>query len=211
MIKTSGSPHSTSADLIVQTQLTTPPRPVAPPTPPSVTPELRLNQLVAEYLKFVWRITRRLGVPPSSVDDAVQQVFVVAATKIDHIEDGRERSFLFGTALRIAKELRRKNGDGREVHDEEAAARAPDASKPPDELTDELHRRLLLDSILAKMPDDMRSVFVMYELEEFTSVEIAGTLGVPVGTVASRLRRARELFHTEAANVRARYGFSEDT
>jgi RNA polymerase sigma-70 factor (ECF subfamily) len=53
------------------------------------------------------------------------------------------------------------------------------------------------------MSDDVRSVFVLFELEGLTAVEIAELMDVPVGTVASRLRRGRDLFHEHAAALRA--------
>jgi RNA polymerase sigma-70 factor (ECF subfamily) len=46
---------------------------------------------------------------------------------------------------------------------------------------------------------ELRAVFVLYELEDFTMAEIARTLELPPGTVASRLRRARETFERLAA------------
>jgi RNA polymerase sigma-70 factor (ECF subfamily) len=56
------------------------------------------------------------------------------------------------------------------------------------------------------MPLDLRAVFVLFELEELPTAEIASLVGVPVGTVASRLRRARGEFHRIAARLRARAG-----
>ena len=52
----------------------------------------------------------------------------------------------------------------------------------------------MLAAALEALPIAFRSVFILYELEEMTTAEIALTLALPAGTVASRLRRARELF-----------------
>ena len=66
--------------------------------------------------EFVWRTQRRLGVRPADADDAVQEVFVVAARRLGDIENGRERAFLFGIAARVAstrrRTLRRRPEDG---------------------------------------------------------------------------------------------------
>jgi RNA polymerase sigma-70 factor (ECF subfamily) len=51
---------------------------------------------------------------------------------------------------------------------------------------------------------DLRAVFTLYELEELKMNEIAELLGVPAGTVASRLRRAREHFEAQVARLQAR-------
>jgi RNA polymerase sigma-70 factor (ECF subfamily) len=61
----------------------------------------------------------------------------------------------------------------------------------------------VLDALLEAMPFDLRSVFVLYEIEEMTMADIARTLGVPAGTVASRLRRARETFETLSRRAQA--------
>jgi RNA polymerase sigma-70 factor (ECF subfamily) len=57
------------------------------------------------------------------------------------------------------------------------------------------------------MPLEARSVFVLFELEELTVPEIAAMLDLPIGTVASRLRRGRELFRAAATRMRARATF----
>ncbi len=59
-----------------------------------------------------------------------------------------------------------------------------------------------MTKILDKMPDDLREVFVLFELEKFTRAELSELLGVPAGTVASRLRRARELFEDACEKLR---------
>ncbi len=150
---------------------------------------------------FVWRSLRRLGVPPLTVDDAVQEVFIVANRRIADIELGRERSFLFATALRIASEQRRRVRH-RELVDEVAIADAADAAPTPDEVADQQRRRQVLDRVLASLELDVRAVFVLYELEEMTMADIAVTLDLPPGTVASRLRRGRDEFQAAVARLR---------
>ena len=64
----------------------------------------------------------------------------------------------------------------------------------PDELSDQKRARELLNHVLDDMAFDLRTVFILFELEGLRSPEIAEVVGVPLGTVASRLRRAREAF-----------------
>jgi RNA polymerase sigma-70 factor (ECF subfamily) len=59
--------------------------------------------------------------------------------------------------------------------------------------------RQQLDAILDEMPLDLRAVFILHELEEETMADIAVTLGIPSGTAASRLRRARAVFYESVA------------
>jgi len=64
--------------------------------------------------------------------------------------------------------------------------------------------RATLDEILASIPEERRAVFVLFELEELTVTEIAELLGLPFGTVATRLRRARQEFQAAVARLQAR-------
>lgn len=165
--------------------------------------EARARALVTENFSFVWRSLLRLGVPRPDAEDALQQVFLVASRKIDDIEPGRERSFLFGTAVRIASRARRTAQRRREVLDNEPE-RAVDPAPGAEEQIDRARARATLDAILDGMPIELRAVFVLFELEQSTMADIAVLLDVPPGTVASRLRRAREHFQTAARRLAAR-------
>lgn len=168
---------------------------------------LRVDQLVRGNYQFVWRSLRRLGVREESVDDAAQQVFLVAARKIDRIESGSEMAFLFGTAMRVASDFRRVSNRivARELSDDGVLEGLPDHAADPEECCEARRRRRLLDQALDALPDELRPAFVLFELEGMSSPEIADLLGIPVGTVASRLRRARELFQAQASRIRARH------
>lgn len=154
--------------------------------------DARITALVREHHPFVWRLLRRLGVPEPSVDDATQQVFCIAARRIDDIARGSERAFLFGSALRVASDDRRL-ASRRERPSDELDERM-DTAPNPEDLVDRRRARRLLDEILTSMPIELRTVLVLFELEQLTKNEVAELLGVPVGTAVSRLRRAREDF-----------------
>jgi len=53
------------------------------------------------------------------------------------------------------------------------------------------------------MPEDLRVAFVLFELEEMTMIEVSEVLGIPAGTVASRIRRARDVFRAAVAAMGA--------
>jgi len=160
----------------------------------------RLSGLVHEHLDFVWRSLRRFGVREADVDDATQRVFLVANEKLARIEDGREKAFLIGTAARVAAHVRRayKRRDAAEVR---LSAAPPPAVPDPEELTQRREDRELLDRVLDRMPEELRAVFVLFELEELSVDEIARLLTLPRGTAATRLRRSREVFHESAKAV----------
>jgi len=146
--------------------------------------------IVNDY-RLIWRLLRRLGVPEHSVDDGAQQVFLIAAERLPDIRERSERAFAFGTALRVAQSLRRRLG--REAVSD-AADRGVSPLPGPDELSDQKRAREMLDRVLDQMPLELRTVFILFELEGLRSPEIAELQALPLGTVASRLRRARERF-----------------
>jgi RNA polymerase sigma-70 factor (ECF subfamily) len=171
----------------------------APAREASVSSTDRLTILFQRHFDLVWRTVRRLGVPPEAVDDAAQEVFVIASRRLASIEEGKERAFLYGTAVRVASTARRTSSRRRAAPPADDAIDPADPAPSPDELVDRKRARELLDELVARLPDDTRPVFVLYELEGLTMDEIAACLEVPPGTVASRLRRAREVFQAAVA------------
>jgi RNA polymerase sigma-70 factor (ECF subfamily) len=162
--------------------------------------DARLRRVVREYHDFVWRALRRMGVAEHATEDAAQQVFLVMANKLAGVSYDNERSFLFGTVVRVASDVRRAQSRRREVNGEDVEDRI-DESPSAEVLLDEKKARVVLDGILQSMPEDLRAVFVLCELEELVAPEVAEMLYVPVGTVASRLRRAREHFQAAATRL----------
>ena len=150
----------------------------------------RLSAMVARDYRLIWRLLRRLGLPSASADDAAQQVFLIAAERLDDIVDGKERAFAYGTALRVAQQARRRRS--REQTHVEIELVSADAD--PERAAQQQRARANLDAVLEELPLQLRTVFVLFELEGLTSPEIASLTELPLGTVASRIRRARELF-----------------
>jgi RNA polymerase sigma-70 factor, ECF subfamily len=153
----------------------------------------RIEGLVHLHFDAIWRSLRRLGVPDGALDDAAQQVFLVAARRLDTIDPAGEKAYLLGIAVRVASDARRTTARRREVSDERAHEHV-DPRPSPEELVDRKRARQLLDRILETMPMDLRAAFTMFEIEGMSAPEVASALGIPLGTASSRLRRAREQF-----------------
>ncbi len=162
--------------------------------------DARLRSLLDAHLDFIGRTLRAFGAAETEVDDGVQQVCLVVADKLDRIEEGAERAFLFQTAHRIAWRIRRTRARRQEVSYEEASEQ--ESHFDPEQLLDERRAFDVLGRLLDSLEDDLRQVFVLYEIEDMTMAAIAELLRIPPGTVASRLRRARERFHVLASQLR---------
>jgi RNA polymerase sigma-70 factor, ECF subfamily len=160
-----------------------------------------LREIVRRYFPDVWRFLRRLGFAEHVVDDAAQELFFVALRRIEDVKTGRERAFLFGAAIRIAKQLQRKRA--REVPTESFGGEIDTAATPEEKLDDERARELAY-RLLGELEENQRTVFVMYEIEGLTMQDIANVLELPIGTVASRLRRGREDFTARLERHRKR-------
>ncbi len=161
---------------------------------------VRIRAMVRAHFDHLWAFMRRLGVFEMDLDDAMQEVIVIAATKLSQIPAASERSFLFSTAFRVGSEWRRRRGARREVSEDELLDRE-DPAPEPDVLADQSRARAMLDTVLADMATELRAVFTLYEIDEMTMSEIAELLGLPPGTVASRLRRAREEFEQKVERL----------
>lgn len=185
-----------------------PSAPVAPPAaePSVVTAVLDLPAIYDQHADFVWRSLRRLGVPERSVDDAVQDVFIVVHRRLGEFE-GRStlKSWLFGIARRVAHDHRRRIG--RKERDEELPEVVADPSgSTPAQEAERAEAVRALHAILAGLDDDKREVFILAELEQMTAPEIASALGVNLNTIYSRLRAARAAFEQAVARHLARSG-----
>jgi len=180
----------------------TPPRPplrtvTAVPQPEAAA--ARLRRMVEEHHAFVWRNLRRIGTLAADADELVQEAFLVASRRLSDIPKECERSFLVTTAIRIAANHRRSFT--REQARIDYISRVDSDSTPnPEEALQHEQARERLDQVIAAMDFDLRTVFVLYEIEELTVRQIAELLEMKLGTVSSRLRRAREVFEALTAS-----------
>jgi RNA polymerase sigma-70 factor, ECF subfamily len=161
----------------------------------------RLEGMFRAHHELVWRTLRRLGLGPEAAADAAQQAFLIATERLSDIRPGSERAFLFGTALRLARSAFRAN---RRVQLEDDMDERVHAGTRTEELVDRKRAIALADRVLAQMEPSLLTVFVLYELEGLSTPEIAEIIGKPLGTAASRLRRAREAFRSAAARLEQR-------
>lgn len=169
---------------------------------------LPFETIYATHFDFVWAMVRRFGIPPEAMDDVVQEVFVVVHSKLHTLERPEAaRSWLYGIVRRTASGYRRKkeNSKRNEGVPLEQIADFEGVLSPAD-LAEQNDKVRKLWSLLESIDPPKREVFIMAELEEFTCPEIAEALDVPLNTIYSRLRHAREAFEIALARHKARTG-----
>lgn len=156
------------------------------------------------HFDFVWRTLRRLGVPSAQLDDAAQEVFVIAFRRSSEFE-GRSslKTWLFGIAWNRARELARTT----RRHPEEPLLEEPVVTTAaPEELAILRQELGFIYGVLDELAPERRAVLIMAEVEEMTAPEISEILGVPLNTVYSRIRLARRDFEAALKRCRARDG-----
>jgi RNA polymerase sigma-70 factor (ECF subfamily) len=165
-----------------------------------------LAAIHAAHADFVWRCLQRLGVPTADLEDALQEVFVVVHQRLATFRgDSKLTTWLFGICLRVASRFRRRPHVQREQADGSSALEhAVDAGDGPEQDALAREARQQLQALLDELDPEKRVVFVMFELERCAGADIADLLGLPLGTVYSRLSAARGQFAQAAARMKKR-------
>lgn len=158
------------------------------------------------HVDFVWKTLQRLGVRPADLEDALQDVFVVVHRRLDSFNGSSLlTTWLFGICLRVAIAHRRRGHVRREqASDELETSLEADTDAGPEALTLARQRQRQLVLVLDSLEPHRRAVFVMFELEAMSAPAIARSLGIPLGTVYSRLAAARVDFKKAFERLRKR-------
>jgi RNA polymerase sigma factor (sigma-70 family) len=160
----------------------------------SLTEPARFGALFDRHATVVFRyLVRRVGV--DEADALLGEVFRIAFERRGSYDGARPnaRPWLYGIATNLIAHHRRR--EARRIH---ATARLLASQRPSDDPTDHVDARLDAAQLwphvaeaVALLPDGERDALLLYVWEELGYEEIATALGVPVGTVRSRLNRAR--------------------
>jgi RNA polymerase sigma-70 factor (ECF subfamily) len=163
-----------------------------------------VGEVVAEHGDFLWKTLQRCGVRDADLADVLQEVLIVVHRQLATYDPARPMPpWLFGICLRVAVAHRRRAWVRRERPVAEAPD-GPDGGPDPEEQASRGQARARLAAILEAMDPERRAVFVMFEIEELGCEQIAAIVGVPVGTVWSRLHVARREFDEVRARLQAR-------
>jgi RNA polymerase sigma-70 factor, ECF subfamily len=171
---------------------------------------MNLEQVYERHADFVWRTLRRLGVAEAEARDATHDVFLIVHAQLERFEGRSSLStWLFALCRSVARDFRRRQRQGaelRELEAEEEIDLRADVSRAVE------HQQQLaeLERILSTISSDQRNVFILFELEKMTGEELAEALGIPLGTVYSRLALARKAFQAERERCQARERFGAE-
>lgn len=150
---------------------------------------------VLPHLDAAYTLARYLMRDPHDAEDAVQDAVLRALRYFDTFRGGDARAWLLAIVRNRCHSLRydRRNVRDRAavVFDEALHSDETDA-EPADAATLRAASRESLEEALRRLPEEFREVIVLRELQELSYREISDVIGVPIGTVMSRLSRARQ-------------------
>jgi len=134
-------------------------------------------------------------VPSADRRDLCQEIFVVVHRKL-HEYDGRAslRSWIYAICVRVASTYRRSARVRREqaCEDVEPAVLGDPVAPSQDIYLDTRRACAAIEALLANLDDEKRTIFVLYEFEGLSMIEVAGAVGCPLQTAYSRLHAARK-------------------
>lgn len=158
------------------------------------------DALFEREFSYVCRSLRRLGVKESDIDDLAQEVFLNVHRHLPEYDAERPlKPWLFSFAYGAAANYRRLARHRVERHESDDAFAS--SNDGPEQALENARARDLVLRILSSLDGDRAAVFVMHELDGFAAPDIAEALKIPLNTVYSRLRVAREEFAAAARRV----------
>ncbi len=158
-------------------------------------PALDAEALFVAHAPFVASFLLRMGTPPSDVEDIVQEVFMIAHQKGGYVSGpAAPRSWLAAISVRVLSNKRRSRLRKREDFESPVLMTRASEAPSPEESVQARESLLRVQRALDQMDPDHRAPFILYEIEHESCQTIADLLGVPVGTVYSRLHTARKQF-----------------
>jgi RNA polymerase sigma-70 factor, ECF subfamily len=155
--------------------------------------DIAVEEIVREYARFVFRMAYSILRNHADAEDAAQEVFIRVMKYKDKLPDVRDRKvWLARIAWRVSLDWKSKRKhdieDGPEIL-EQMAASGPGA----EQVAESAQMKSLLEKMIATLPAELREVLVLSTVQELNSPEIAEVLGIPEGSVRTRLMRARTL------------------
>lgn len=158
--------------------------------------EVARSAFVSRTIDDVWRYCAHL-LDPARADDATQATYLRALRSLHAFRgDSSPRTWLLGVARNTCLDERRASARRRRLLDRVAERAATDAGTSDGDLA-----AVEGDELLARLEPDRREAFVLTQLLGFSYDEAATTLGCPIGTVRSRVARARrDLLAAEAGS-----------
>ena len=184
------------------------PTPTAPPVPDRVKLEpAELEAIYQEHSRPIYYLALRMLGDPTQAEDAAHDVFLKAYRKLgDFRGHSSIRTWLYRITYNLSLDTLRSKARRDTVQLDEETREANEDGPRPEHPSDTLSRRELAEVVthaMSRLTEKHRAIIVLREIDGLSYEEIAFSLGLAVGTVKSRLTRARQALRLELREARA--------
>lgn len=167
--------------------------------------DAEFTALVLRQARFVFQVAYAVLLNAHEAEDAVQETFLKLYRNRGWQRAQNERAFLARTAWRVALDLRQSGPRSFAMLDPLDCANAIPAPEPgPEQILLSADQHARVHSALNTLPEELRLPLLLSSFEELNSREIGSVLGIPEGTVRTRLQRARSLLREKLARLQVR-------
>jgi len=161
------------------------------------------NRLVLAYQELAYNLALRMLDDEASAEDATQTAFISAYRHMESFRGGSFKSWVMRMVTNtcydeLRRQKRRPTTPLEPINDEDDEEvespywMADDHNPTPEQALDQRELESAIQNCLSDLPDDFRSVVIMVDVEGLDYQEVSDAIGKPLGTVKSRLARARE-------------------
>jgi RNA polymerase sigma-70 factor (ECF subfamily) len=176
------------------------------PARPAVEPEEAFEQEALSYIDNLYGTALRLTRRGADAEDLVQDTYLKAFRSSAQFERGTNlKAWLFTILHNTFRNMRRHDGRNPIEVDSEVVEQAGNAARElnPEQILTRATLDVELQAALDGLPDAFRQAVWLRDVEELSYAEIADVLGVPMGTVMSRISRGRRMLYDQLAGRRA--------
>jgi len=179
--------------------------------------QLSFQLLIERYEDRLFGLVRHYTKSTVEVEDIVQDTFIKAYRKLESFQHQSSFStWIYRIAVNTALDFLKRSGRNpvQTVEDPEVVAEGPQPRTsaqlaPPDAALEREEIAEITKNVLAELPEIFRTVLVLREFEDLSYQEMAEVLSVSIGTVESRLFRARARFKEALLRLYPEYGQME--
>jgi RNA polymerase sigma-70 factor, ECF subfamily len=168
----------------------------------TIDPDAEFTALVHRQSRFVFRVAYAVLLNSHDAEDAVQETFLKLYRNRGWEHAGNERAFLARVAWREAVDLR-----PRRLHPSVSSAQPLEADETPslhpgpEQVLLSANQDSTIHAMIDALPEDLRVPLALSAFDELRSPEIGTILGIPEGTVRTRLHRARQILRQKLASL----------
>jgi len=163
--------------------------------------EAEFTALVQRQSRFVFRVAYAVLLNAHDAEDAVQETFLKLYRNGGWQQVENEQAFLARVAWRVAIDRRRAAKPAKSVADADVAVDPPSPQPGPEQALVEANQHAMIHAMIDALPEELRLPLVLSATDELNSREIGAILGIPEGTVRTRLQRARQMLRQKLAQL----------